>query len=385
MIFGLLILVMTVLTAAMLTRPLLAFRPEPEISDDLRDMGIYRAQLAEVENDIARGLLTETEAAETRTEIKRRMLAAAETQENNAAPPARKASKRARKISAGLIIVLLPLLAVFIYAMLGAPGLPDEPYAARMQNPRFLLATAAERLDEKLQKDPTPQEYKHFGDLLYLLQDYADSAAAYRKAIASGDTAPALWSQMAETVVLANGGDVVPQAQEDFYQALRRDRKEPRALFYLGLAAAQNGNFKTAVAVWKKLQNETPVGAPWALMLENRIAAAARAGKFNPAAITPANPPKPSAQGRLALLTAHGEKMPDWAKDPSARADMINAMVESLAVHLQKDRRDVQGWIRLVRSYRVLGETDKATAALTQALHSNPGNAALEALSGARK
>ena len=42
-------------------------------------------------------------------------------------------------------------------------------------------------------------------------------------------------------------------------------------------------------------------------------------------------------------------------------------MVERLADRLKKDGSDVQGWVQLVRSYRVLGQNDKAQAAIADA------------------
>jgi cytochrome c-type biogenesis protein CcmH/NrfG len=46
---------------------------------------------------------------------------------------------------------------------------------------------------------------------------------------------------------------------------------------------------------------------------------------------------------------------------------MIQSMVERLATRLKQDGSDVEGWLRLVRSYKVLGEPDKVRAAITDA------------------
>jgi cytochrome c-type biogenesis protein CcmH/NrfG len=46
---------------------------------------------------------------------------------------------------------------------------------------------------------------------------------------------------------------------------------------------------------------------------------------------------------------------------------MIQSMVERLATRLKQDGSDVEGWLRLVRSYKVLGEPDKVRAAITNA------------------
>ena len=42
---------------------------------------------------------------------------------------------------------------------------------------------------------------------------------------------------------------------------------------------------------------------------------------------------------------------------------MVRGMVERLAERLKQDGSDMEGWLRLVRAYMVLGEKDKARAA----------------------
>jgi cytochrome c-type biogenesis protein CcmH len=49
-------------------------------------------------------------------------------------------------------------------------------------------------------------------------------------------------------------------------------------------------------------------------------------------------------------------------------------MVERLAARLATDGSDVDGWLRLVRSYLVLGERDKAQAATTNARRALAGD-----------
>jgi cytochrome c-type biogenesis protein CcmH len=46
---------------------------------------------------------------------------------------------------------------------------------------------------------------------------------------------------------------------------------------------------------------------------------------------------------------------------------MIRGMVSRLAERLKQDGSDLDGWMRLVRSYVVLGERDKAIAAAADA------------------
>jgi len=46
---------------------------------------------------------------------------------------------------------------------------------------------------------------------------------------------------------------------------------------------------------------------------------------------------------------------------------MVRGMVERLAARLHEDGSDVEGWLRLVRAYMVLGEREKAVAAVGDA------------------
>jgi len=57
------------------------------------------------------------------------------------------------------------------------------------------------------------------------------------------------------------------------------------------------------------------------------------------------------------------------AKDMSAgdRDAMIRGMVERLAARLKQNGDDVEGWLRLVRAYLVMGDRDKAKSALADA------------------
>ena len=68
---------------------------------------------------------------------------------------------------------------------------------------------------------------------------------------------------------------------------------------------------------------------------------------------------------RLALLTGASGQAPD-----------INAMVSGLAARLKADPHDGEGWQRLIRAYTVLGDKDKAKAALATARKTFAGDAA---------
>ena len=76
-----------------------------------------------------------------------------------------------------------------------------------------------------------------------------------------------------------------------------------------------------------------------------------------------------------ALASAGKEASGPTAEDIAAashlsdaeRGEMVRGMVARLADRLKQDGSDVDGWLRLARAYLVLGERDKANAAVGEA------------------
>jgi cytochrome c-type biogenesis protein CcmH len=52
---------------------------------------------------------------------------------------------------------------------------------------------------------------------------------------------------------------------------------------------------------------------------------------------------------------------------PDDRAAMVRGMVERLAERLNRDGSDVEGWLRLVRAYTVMGDRERALSAVAGA------------------
>src|SRR3954471_7344316 len=88
---------------------------------------VYKDQLAEIERDVAAGLIGAGEAEAARVEIGRRLLAADDAER---ALPAG-SNVRLRRGVAVAALVGLPLIAVAVYLPLGSPYLPDFPHAQR--------------------------------------------------------------------------------------------------------------------------------------------------------------------------------------------------------------------------------------------------------------
>jgi cytochrome c-type biogenesis protein CcmH len=222
------------------------------------DIVVYRHQLTEIEQEIERGLLTEAQADAARAEVHRRMLAAEDAELKTPVKPVPADNRHARLAAIVAIAVILPLGAAILYGVLGSPDLIGRPYAWRLNNdPEFVVASTAEKLAALLQNSPSASGYKRLGQMYFASRNYDQAAAADRRAIELGATDAVTWSELGEAVVMTNGGAVVPEALLAFTNSLGINPHGERSRFYLGLAEAQIGNLKQAVAIWRDLEKDS--------------------------------------------------------------------------------------------------------------------------------
>lgn len=352
------------------------------------DFMVYRSQLAEIEQEIADGLLTPEQAEGARAEVYRRMLAA-EDEELKMPLRARRGSRVGRWIAMGSIALLVPLGALMIYHSLGSPNLPGKPYYWRIHNdPDFVSAATADKMAAMLQASPSAAGYQQLGRMYFVTRQYQQAADADRRAIDLGANDAATWSELGEALVMSNGGMVVPDAMKAFVSAIQIEPRSERSKFYLGLSEAQIGNLREAVAIWKDLEKLSDPSAPWLPMVREHIAVFSKQGGFDPQSVPPSPPDLTAINTALGAMnkalhltggmpTDGSATSPQGATTaPSAlnRDTMIRAMVQQLADRMQRTPKDVAGWQRLAHAYVVLGDLGKARAAAERAVSLKPDN-----------
>ncbi|PKU24520.1 c-type cytochrome biogenesis protein CcmI [Telmatospirillum siberiense] len=367
------------------------------------DIVVYRDQLAEVERDVERGLLNESQAEAARTEILRRMLAAEDAE--LAAPQSEYrlgGGRRLRMATALVILIGLPLGSFGLYGMLGEPSLPGQPYSSRQADPDLKMTEMAANLAAGLKAKPEADGFATLAETYFALRRYGEAADAFRQAITMGLIDGQMLASLGESLTLSNNGEVIPDARTAFQQALTLDRQEPRARFYLGLAKAQTGHFAEAVSIWRDLEKGSPGDAPWLPMLKEHIALYAKQGGFDPASIKPIPPmpeggktaegPNPHAamgmgstqaegapKGQVAGLPGGDASAAILAQTPEERKQTVKAMVDGLAARMEQNPNDIDGWVRLARSYQSLGDLGKARQAWSKLLNVLPPDSPLRA------
>ena len=362
------------------------------------DVVVFKSQLAEVERDLERGLVSETEAEGARREISRRLLAAADAleAEKEIQPASAQASRAV--LAAGGATILLGSFALYAL-VLGSPNRPDTPlaqrdFAAEYAEARLTQAEAEalylENHGGEIPAPAPPQAPEGEPDFATLLTRMEAAVAARpddvqgriilargylrvgrageawpllsRAAELLGEEAPAeLFAEIGETMTAAAGGYVSREAQ----RAFERAPNLPMSRYFIGLASAQDGRFQPALDQWIRLLRDYPT-APFSAMLRRQIEEMAGEAGFalRPDALppVPGATPAETAPGPSADQVAAAAEM-----SPEDRQEMINAMVEGLAASLAAEPRNIDGWLRLIRSYAVLGRTADAERAYADA------------------
>jgi cytochrome c-type biogenesis protein CcmH len=305
------------------------------------DEAVFRDQLAELERDKARGLIGPVEAEAARNEIARRLLSAGRAEAATANPGA---GKWAILAAAGFI----PVLSLALYLALGAPGRPDMPLKARLDNAvaNNDLAALMAKAEAHLAENPDDlQGWEVLAPLYRGTERYADAAKAYGHILRLKGPDAGVFADYGEMLVLANAGLVPKEATQAFAEALKRDASSPKARFYAGLALKQDGRTADALALWQALLAETKPSDSWRQVLEQQIASV-----------------KPGAPALSDEQVAATENM-----NQEDREKMIRGMVDGLEERLKSMPADLEGWQRLIRARAVLGEMDKARQAYATA------------------
>lgn len=367
MILPFLLALLAFVTLLPIVAPLLrGARPGPTRASF--DQAVYRDQLRELDRDIARNLVTPTEADAARLEIQRRLLAADKVP---AAPPRVSQSP----VLASIVFAVIAVGSVSSYLYLGAPGLPDEPFPAsdaQMAQGDGTPQKATETLAAKLKQDPSnAANWVLYGRSLATLRQWDQAEDAYRHAIDLGETGPDVAGDHAEIMVMQAGGTVTPAAATAFQHVLSDDPSSGIARYYLAVAAMQAGEPKKAMAGFQSLLAQLPAGSPLRSQLAQKVAEAAQAAGV-PVPPLEQGPPQAQAAGPDAKAVADAANM-----SPEQREAMVRAMVATLAAKQQADPANLEGWLRLGRAYAVLHETDRAADAYDAATKLRPGDPAI--------
>ncbi|MGO9400174.1 MAG: c-type cytochrome biogenesis protein CcmI [Xanthobacteraceae bacterium] len=349
MILWVIFALMTAAAIFVVVRPL---GRAPRASTGGSDLAVYKDQLKEIDSDQACGMIGEAEAEAARLEISRRLLAAAEAPSSAASTAATglRAGRRCR-VAALAALAILTIGPLGFYVALGSPNIPGEPALARVNTPRGQesIANLVTQVEAHLASNPNDGAgWEVLAPVYMRLGRFDDAVQARKKALLLNGATATREADLGEAEIAAANGVVTAEAKAAFERAVTRDPHDAKARYFLGLAAEQDGKNEEAATIWRSLLAEAPADAPWIGFVREALARVAGA-------------PVAAAGPNAAEISAASDMSDD------ARRDMIRGMVTRLADRLHDNGADVEGWLRLVRAYVVLGDRDKAKDAAAEA------------------
>lgn len=309
-------------------------RARSRAAADGSDLAVYRDQLAEIDRDRDAGFIAASEAEAARIEVSRRLIAAAEA----AKAAAGEGANGRRRIAAILAFLIIPGVAAGFYGWRGRPDYAGQPLAERVREApqRGDLDMLVARVEAHLAANPEDGRGWEVVAPVYMRAGrLAEAVRARANALRLLGPTADRQADLAEAMVAEAQGVVTAEAKAGFEQAVATEADHPKARYFLGLAADQDGRRDDARRIWERIVEVGPPNAPWLPLIRSELAR-----------IGAPQPPAPAAPDMQAA---------------------IRGMVEGLAQRLAADGSDFEGWLRLVRAYAVMGEGDKARAAAADA------------------
>ncbi|MGB1843105.1 MAG: c-type cytochrome biogenesis protein CcmI [Thalassobaculaceae bacterium] len=386
---------LTLICVILVIWPLLRQQEVLETNVDY-NLKVYTDQLSEVDKDFQLGRVDSKELDAIKTEIQRRILT--ENVEANQQKQSKQLTPTTYVIFTLIASFLIPSAAIGIYANFGSPGNPDVPLSKRadLPTPKTVEKTTSEEkkpneqhagidnmitnLQEKLKVNPKDlQNWELLGR-----KQYEAASNSLRQAVSIFPSSLELRATYAEALVLAAQGRISREALKQFKLVSKSIPEDPRVRYYLGLADYQQKKIELALQKWTTLLDETPQNAPWRKMLTSRIDQATK-----DLGIKTSKPTQKLASKQKSTASSVNAAKPSILKEgfqgPTSediraaqtlskndRQEMINNMVEGLAAKLKNNPDDLDGWLRLSRSYKVLGKLEKSKQALKRAANLAP-------------
>lgn len=309
------------------------------------ELEAYKLQLAELSREEGRGEIGKEEAEQTRTEISRRLLKA--SRQGHSSSSLSGEAPLSANAAFFAIACVITIGSVTLYAIYGNPSLQDQPLEARLSAPpaEQPIGIQIANVERRLRENPKDAlGWTVIAPVYFKTAQFDKAANAYRQAIKlSGPDEDKLLG-LFEALTFAKEGEIPPEAKPILEAALARNPKSLRGRFWLAVLAGQDGNKADAERTYREMLSED-IPNSWKGLIQKQLAA---------------------------LTQESGAQEPTAAENPNAapqgdQSAMIRGMVERLAARLKENGGDLDGWLKLIRSYAVLKEPAKAQEAAASA------------------
>lgn len=252
---------MLAVALAFVVLPLLRGRStQPADAQRALTLAIHRDALAELDRDLAAGLIDDAQYRISCAELERRVLDEA----GAAKSPSAKGSGRWVAVVSALMV---PVIAVPVYLALGHPQAIDAPRSSPPQaegevTPEQIQAMVA-RLAERMKAEPDNAEgWSMLARSYFAMGRFDEAADAYSRLVKIVDGDAQVWTDYADAVAMKQGRNLAGEPEQMLKRALELDPDNVKALALAGSAAMQRGDAAAARVHWERLLKLLPADSP---------------------------------------------------------------------------------------------------------------------------
>ena len=280
MIFWLIAACMVVIALVFVLPTLL--RPDEtvkEVSHDALTLEVYRTQLKELERDFGNDVISADQYEKAKAELEARLIEEVDEQALHA--KGKQLSQEGARSVALIVLILLPLVAVPMYLSLGTPELAGAMVSGEMPSAQAAAGTTdgkhdtsaqqvekmIAQLKERLKSEPNDQEgWLMLARSYRFLKRYQEAATAYDRAFKLIEANnlivdPRNYSDFADTLAMASGGNLAGRPLELLRKALELDPNHVTSLWLLGTEAFNKEDYVGALKYWRRLYTLMPEGS----------------------------------------------------------------------------------------------------------------------------
>lgn len=245
----------------------------PAHSASQSNLAVLKAQLQQIDQDLAQGTLDAAQHQAARADIERRVL----EEESVAIAPLRDGSTRGTLL---LLLVAVPVLALGLYGLTGTPAAlsPQPPQAQGSPSPDEVEAMIA-KLAERMEKQPPgnvadTEGWVMLGRSYAVTQRYSDASRAFARALQLMPGDAQILVDQADVLAMQQGGNLQGEPMRLIELALKNNPSNLKGLALAGTAAFERKDYAAAVDYWTRAQAAAPKDSDLMRSLEQSIAEA---------------------------------------------------------------------------------------------------------------
>ncbi len=326
-----------------------------------------KTALDAIERDLSTDIIDAASANTAKAEIARRYMAQKDSKSD--CQISARSAKYTTIIAAAAISVLC-IGTASLYAFKGSPELPDLPLSEQIRrNADTARFHHVKRMERYLNTEPEDAKGWALIAPVYREEGQLENASrAYQNALKWGEFTDKetshLIARYAEARLSQTAGNFTLELHQLVDESYRLDSSNTEAAFLYGLSLEKSDKQEAALKHWKRVAGSFRDEPALASQAVQRIQALTNT---HPMVAPNATPDMVSDHPPIQRGPTQEDVAAAMQLSTNDRQSMIQGMVDGLALKLEDNPNDIQGWERLINAYVVLKQTEKASQSLAKA------------------